>query len=107
MYLFVTFKKWLFLSFSYYYSFLDKARDCLKVSVEATNSCRPDSKQYIIKMSNEFLGESMELTCGNNYNYKDSKCTNVMSSLPDLPKNVKKPRTIIPVTLGVMAKFLS
>lgn len=88
-------------------SFLDKARDCLKVSVHGTKSCSAESKSYILKQANEFLGESMELTCGNNYNHKDTKCTDVMTSLPELPKTIKRPQTVIPVTIGVMAKFLS
>lgn len=92
---------------NFFTSFLDKARDCLKISVRSTSACDASSKQYILKQANEFLGESMELTCGNNYNYKDDKCVGVMTSLPDLPKTIKRPQTVIPVTIGVMSKFLS
>ena len=53
------------------------------------------------------MSESLELACGSAYDFKGAKCQILLSAVPPLAKDVKRPKTVIPISLQVMSKFLT
>jgi hypothetical protein len=54
----------------------------------------------------DFNGDAFDLACGNNYDINSEKCKAVVAELPVLSPGIKKPKSILSITLLLMSKFL-
>ena len=85
--------------------YVSKAKECSLKAV--TSTCTHDSLEYITAEMKAFQGEAFDLACGNNFDHKAQKCIQILNRLPPLDPKEKLPKSILPVTLNLMAQFLS